>query len=243
MVSKAADKLREQKVLLGDYSGASKTIAEYNEKNAKAILKQAEGLLEYEKVLKRITEESKSGRRFLDDERTKESWGQMDRWRKDDIYQDEANKRTEAIIKGLEEEKAALAEKKGWIEEHQTFLEQVAEREQALQEEAARKRREQWTATATTISDSLAENTADLVFQYKTLEEATRQWAKTTLQELGKGRSGEKKDLSESYYVVQRGDTLDLIARRTGVSIASLRRYNDIPGSTIWAGQTLRLTP
>jgi hypothetical protein len=63
------------------------------------------------------------------------------------------------------------------------------------------------------------------------------------LQELGKGRSGEQKDLSESHYVVQKGDTLGLIARRTGVSIASLRRYNDIRGSTIWAGQKLQLTP
>jgi LysM repeat protein len=63
------------------------------------------------------------------------------------------------------------------------------------------------------------------------------------LQELGKGRSVEKKDLSESHYVVQKGDTLGRIASRTSVSIASLRRYNDIQGSTIWAGQKLRLTP
>ena len=63
------------------------------------------------------------------------------------------------------------------------------------------------------------------------------------LQELGKGGSGEHKDLSKSYYVVQRGDTLGLIARRTGVPIASLRRLNQIEGSTVWAGQTLRLTP
>ena len=63
------------------------------------------------------------------------------------------------------------------------------------------------------------------------------------LQKLGTGGSGGKKDFSESYYVVQRGDTLGLIAKQTGVSIASLRKYNDIQGSTIWAGQTLRLTP
>jgi membrane-bound lytic murein transglycosylase D len=63
------------------------------------------------------------------------------------------------------------------------------------------------------------------------------------LQELGKGGLGEKKDLTVSHYVVQKGDTLGFIARRTGVSIASLRRYNDIQGSTIWAGQKLRLSP
>ncbi|NIQ90629.1 MAG: transglycosylase SLT domain-containing protein [Deltaproteobacteria bacterium] len=63
------------------------------------------------------------------------------------------------------------------------------------------------------------------------------------LEKLGKGGSAKKKDLSKSYYVVHRGDTLGLIAKQTGVSINSLRKYNDIQGSTIWAGQTLRLTP
>ena len=63
------------------------------------------------------------------------------------------------------------------------------------------------------------------------------------LEKLGKGGSAKKKDLSESYYVVHRGDTLGLIAKQTGVSINSLRKYNDIQGSTIWEGQTLRLTP
>jgi hypothetical protein len=63
------------------------------------------------------------------------------------------------------------------------------------------------------------------------------------LQKLGKGESREKQDLSESHYVVQKGDTLGLIAKRTGVPIASLRRLNQIEGSTIWAGQKLRLVP
>ena len=63
------------------------------------------------------------------------------------------------------------------------------------------------------------------------------------LQKLGKGGYGEKRDLSASYYVVQKGDTLGLIAKQTGVSIPNLRRYNGIQGFTIWAGQTLRLSP
>jgi hypothetical protein len=63
------------------------------------------------------------------------------------------------------------------------------------------------------------------------------------MQKLGKGGSREKEKISESHYLVREGDTLGRIARRTGVSIASLRRYNDIQGSTIWAGQELRLTP
>jgi membrane-bound lytic murein transglycosylase D len=63
------------------------------------------------------------------------------------------------------------------------------------------------------------------------------------LQELGKGGSREQEKVSASYYLVREGDTLGHIARRTGVSIASLRRYNDIRGSTIWAGQKLRLIP
>jgi hypothetical protein len=63
------------------------------------------------------------------------------------------------------------------------------------------------------------------------------------LQELGKGGSTEQERISESHYLVREGDTLGHIARQTGVSMANLRRYNDIQGSTIWAGQKLRLTP
>ena len=63
------------------------------------------------------------------------------------------------------------------------------------------------------------------------------------LQELGKGESREKEDISASHYVVRKGDTLGRIATRTGVSLATLRELNGINGSTIWAGQKLRLTP
>lgn len=62
------------------------------------------------------------------------------------------------------------------------------------------------------------------------------------LQELGKGRAGQRQDISEKHYVVRKGDTLGRIARRTGVSLATLRRLNGIEGSTIWAGQKIRLT-
>jgi hypothetical protein len=63
------------------------------------------------------------------------------------------------------------------------------------------------------------------------------------MQELGKGTSRETENVSESHYLVREGDTLKHIARQTGVPIASLRRLNQIQGSTIWAGQKLRLTP
>jgi len=63
------------------------------------------------------------------------------------------------------------------------------------------------------------------------------------LQKLGKGESREKEDRSESLYVVRKGDTLGRIATRTGVSLVTLRELNSINGSTIWAGQKLRLTP
>jgi hypothetical protein len=62
------------------------------------------------------------------------------------------------------------------------------------------------------------------------------------LQELGKGGAGQRKDISEKHYVVREGDTLGRIAGRTGVSLATLKRINAIEGSTIWAGQKLRLT-
>jgi membrane-bound lytic murein transglycosylase D len=63
------------------------------------------------------------------------------------------------------------------------------------------------------------------------------------LQELGKGGAGQRQDISKKHYVVRQGDTLAHISRRTGVSLATLKRINGIEGSTIWAGQKLRLTP
>jgi peptidoglycan lytic transglycosylase D len=44
-----------------------------------------------------------------------------------------------------------------------------------------------------------------------------------------------------SLYRIQRGDTLGGIARRFGVSLEELRRWNHLRGSRIVAGQTLRL--
>lgn len=63
------------------------------------------------------------------------------------------------------------------------------------------------------------------------------------MHKLGKGELREKESDSESHYLVREGDTLGHIAKRTGVSIASLRRFNQIEGSTIRVGQKLRLIP
>jgi len=62
------------------------------------------------------------------------------------------------------------------------------------------------------------------------------------LQKLGKGGDGQKEYISENHYLVREGDTLGRIAMRTGVSLETLKRINRIEGSTIWAGQKLRLT-
>ena len=63
------------------------------------------------------------------------------------------------------------------------------------------------------------------------------------LQKLGKGEPRKKEDGFASHYVVRKGDTLGRIASQTGVSLITLRELNGINGSTIWAGQKLRLTP
>ena len=63
------------------------------------------------------------------------------------------------------------------------------------------------------------------------------------LEELGIGGVGQRQEISEHHYVVREGDTLGHISRKTGVSLATLKRINGIEGSTIWAGQELRLSP
>jgi LysM repeat protein len=61
----------------------------------------------------------------------------------------------------------------------------------------------------------------------------------------GTGSSARKPDSSsgDRFYVVQQGDTLWSISRRTGVSLNTLRKLNNIQGSTLSIGQKLRLTP
>jgi hypothetical protein len=55
--------------------------------------------------------------------------------------------------------------------------------------------------------------------------------------------SGELAEISPNHYVVRRGDTLSHIAARTGVSVPTLRRLNNIRGSLLRVGQTLQLAP
>jgi hypothetical protein len=63
------------------------------------------------------------------------------------------------------------------------------------------------------------------------------------LKSFGDNTSRDWEEISESHYLVRRGDTLGRISQRTGISIATLRDLNGIQGSTIWAGQKLRLAP
>ena len=48
---------------------------------------------------------------------------------------------------------------------------------------------------------------------------------------------------SESHYVVQPGDTLHKISRKTGVSVSRLKSINGIRGSLIRVGQKINLEP
>jgi hypothetical protein len=51
------------------------------------------------------------------------------------------------------------------------------------------------------------------------------------------------RDSEPGHVVVRQGDTLCTIAKRTGVSVATLRRVNGIQGSLIMVGQKLGLRP
>ena len=52
-----------------------------------------------------------------------------------------------------------------------------------------------------------------------------------------------RQDISGDYYVVQPGDTLIHISRRSGVPVATIKRLNGISGSLIMVGQKLRIKP
>jgi len=63
------------------------------------------------------------------------------------------------------------------------------------------------------------------------------------LQPLDNKSSGEVARVSPNHYVVQAGDTLSHIAARTGISVATLKRLNNIQGSLLRVGQKLQLAP
>jgi membrane-bound lytic murein transglycosylase D len=65
----------------------------------------------------------------------------------------------------------------------------------------------------------------------------------TVLKQLNRTDSRSMKKVQDGYYIVQPGDTLSLIAKRTGVSVATLKKLNLISDSLIRVGQKIRLNP
>ncbi len=59
----------------------------------------------------------------------------------------------------------------------------------------------------------------------------------------GTAPAGHAQAPSDSTYTVQSGDTLYSIAQRAGVSVAELKRWNDLESTALQIGQTLRLRP
>ncbi len=59
----------------------------------------------------------------------------------------------------------------------------------------------------------------------------------------GTAPAGHAQAPSDTTYMVQSGDTLYSIAQRAGVSVAALQRWNDLEGTALQIGQTLRLRP
>ncbi len=110
--------------------------------------------------------------------------------------------------------------------------------------------------------DSLQEKLSDAQGQIFTLEEGSRALYdenRTLMAQIDKlkleQRRGRKKGKSrpspkisrsrtnDRFYTVKRGDSLWKISVQTGLSVATLKRLNNIIGSQIKVGQKLNLTP
>lgn len=66
---------------------------------------------------------------------------------------------------------------------------------------------------------------------------------KPVLEQLARTAAPPNEAVPEKFYVVQPGDTLTQIGKRTGVSLDTIRKLNGINGSQIEAGQTIKLRP
>ncbi len=110
--------------------------------------------------------------------------------------------------------------------------------------------------------DALKEKLSEVQRQIASLKEASRilhdenKALKDQIEKLSIERKGEKKmaqskpspkgsesTIKARFYEVKKGDSLWSISRRTGVSIATLKKLNNIKGSQINVGQKLFLTP
>ena len=65
----------------------------------------------------------------------------------------------------------------------------------------------------------------------------------TALQQLDGTSAAEVAEVPSGHYVVRAGDTLSHIAIRTGISVTTLKRLNNIQGSLLRVGQRLQLAP
>ena len=181
-------KLKPQKLLIIDRS--------------EEISEQVKGLREYEAVLKRITEEGKSGTGF----------GAMDRWQKDDINQDDSDERTQAILDRLEIEKESneqaiqeqadmldtmRATQSAYWDDHFNQLDEAeakkrAYRELALQEEAAAAEafKNNWGQSIESIQTNFASLATDGFMDFaegtKSASEAFDDFAKSFLKNIAK---------------------------------------------------------
>jgi hypothetical protein len=61
------------------------------------------------------------------------------------------------------------------------------------------------------------------------------------LQQLSRSISMRGEKSPDHYYVVQTGETLKGIARKTGVSVTKLKKLNALDGNVVRAGQRLRV--
>ena len=155
-------------------------------------------------------------------EKSQQLDAQVEELKADLAKQNEINARSTDQARQMAEELATIEKRFSRVDE--TSRQRLAALQEALAKESS-------------LRQAAIKSTTDNVAQ--TIAENNKQWQAQQAKILSALKTAAATPSTQGDYVVQKGDTLTLIAQAFGVSAESIRRANGLKSSTVHAGQKL----